>query len=631
MEKLLARRDLQFVLYEWLQVQTLTQRARFSEHNRETFDAAIDTCEQIALDHFYPINKELDANEPTFDGKTVWTPPSLKLALKQFVDAGLMAAGHDFEWGGMQLPHVVEKACFAFFKAASASASSYPFLTIANANLLLHYGTEQQISRFAKPMLAGRFFGTMCLSEPQAGSSLSDIRTKAVLQADGTYRLFGNKMWISAGEHELSENIVHLVLAKIADEHGAVSPGVKNISLFLVPKYLLNDEGAIGERNDVSLAGLNHKMGYRGTTNCLLNFGEGQYKPEGAAGAIGQLVGQINQGLHCMFLMMNEARIGVGLGAVMLGYAGYLHSLDYARNRPQGRAPANKDPNTKQLSIIKHADVRRMLLAQKSYVEGGLGLALYCARLVDEWKTADTAVERQDAFELLELLTPVAKSWPSQWCLEANSLAIQVHGGYGYTRDYNVEQYYRDNRLNPIHEGTHGIQGLDLLGRKVKSNGGKTIARLIAMIDSTADRVEQTAAHAQCTWHQSDGAAQSFVNGANLLRLQMQRIPRLLTTLNEAGDIDLSLANASVFLEAFGHMVVGWIWLEQALAAQQAQRLLGALTEEQLKDQAENNFYNGKRQAAQYFLNWELTKVAPMLDLLTSLDNTTLAMQDTWF
>jgi alkylation response protein AidB-like acyl-CoA dehydrogenase len=631
MEKLLARRDLQFVLYEWLQVQTLTKRARFSEHNRETFDAAIDTCEQIALDHFYPINKELDANEPSFDGKTVWTPPSLKLALKQFVDAGLMAAGQDFEWGGMQLPHVVEKACFAFFKAASASASSYPFLTIANANLLLHYGTELQIKQFAKPMLAGRYFGTMCLSEPQAGSSLSDIRTKAVLQPDGTYRLFGNKMWISAGEHELSENIVHLVLAKITDQNGVVNPGVKNISLFLVPKYLVRDDGTVGEHNDVSLAGLNHKMGYRGTTNCLLNFGEGQYKPAGASGAVGQLVGQVNQGLHCMFLMMNEARIGVGLGAVMLGYAGYLHCLDYARNRPQGRAPANKDPNTAQLSIVKHADVRRMLLAQKSYVEGGLGLALYCARLVDEWKTADTPEQRQDAFELLELLTPVAKSWPSQWCLEANSLAIQVHGGYGYTRDYNVEQYYRDNRLNPIHEGTHGIQGLDLLGRKVKSNGGKAIARLIAMISATAERVEHTATQPQCAWHQSDSGARPIVNGAHLLRAQMQRIPALLRTLDESGDVDLSLANASVFLEAFGHMVVSWIWLEQALVAEQAQRLLEVDKNAQNKDQSESNFYNGKRQAVQYFLNWELTKVAPMLDLLNALDNTTLAMQDAWF
>ena len=314
----------------------------------------------------------------------------------------------------------------------------------------------------------------MCLSEPQAGSSLSDIVTRAT--PDGSdfetdpfgprYRLRGNKMWISNGEHELAENIVHLVLAKIPGPDGQLVPGTRGISLFVVPKKLVDAGGALtGERNDVALAGLNHKLGYRGIPNTLLNFGEGRYPVRGAAGAIGYLVGRPGEGLRCMFHMMNEARIGVGLGATMLGYAGYEASLEYARGRPQGRAigPSGKDATQPQVPIIRHADVKRMLLAQKAYCEGALALDLYCARLVDEQHTAAPEAAAEAGL-LLEMLTPIAKSWPSEWCLEANSLAIQVLGGYGYTRDYPVEQYWRDNRLNMIHEGTHGIQALDLLG-----------------------------------------------------------------------------------------------------------------------------------------------------------------------
>ncbi len=276
-------------------------------------------------------------------------------------------------------------------------------------------------------------------------------------------------MWISGGEHELTDNIVHLVLARIP----GAPPGVKGISLFVVPRRLVAADGTPGERNDVALAGLNHKMGYRGTVNTLLSFGEGRFRPDGRPGAVGYLVGEPHQGLARMFHMMNEARIGIGLGAVALGYTGYLESLEYARNRPQGRPVDARDPVAAPVAIIEHADVRRMLLAQKAYVEAGLALSLYCARLVDERNTAPDATARRRAGLLLDLLTPIAKSWPSQWCLAANDLAIQVLGGSGYTRDFPVEQLYRDNRLNPIHEGTHGIQALDLLGRRVALVGGR--------------------------------------------------------------------------------------------------------------------------------------------------------------
>ena len=282
---------------------------------------------------------------------------------------------------------------------------------------------------------------------------MADVTTRAERQPDGSYRLFGNKMWISGGEHDLSENIVHLVLARVA----GAAEGVKGLSLFIVPKVLPD-----GTRNDVTLAGLNHKMGFRGTTNTMLNFGE-------TSGAVGDLIGEEGRGLSYMFHMMNEARIGVGVGAMALGYTGYLKSVKYAKERIQGRLPGRSGA---PVAIAEHADVKRMLLAQKSYVEGALALSLYCSLLVDEEKTADTQERREAAHLLLDVLTPIAKSWPSQWCLAANDLAIQVHGGYGYTREYDVEQHYRDNRLNPIHEGTHGIQGQDLLGRKVIMNQG---------------------------------------------------------------------------------------------------------------------------------------------------------------
>ena len=594
---LLSRRDLDFLLYEWLDVEQLTKRARFADHSRETFDAVLDLAAKVAAEQFAPHNKTADANEPTFDGERVHLIPEVKQALDAFTQTGLLAAGFDYEVGGMQLPQVVALATLAWFQAANVGTGAYPFLTIGNANLLLAHGSPEMVDTFVRPMVEGRYFGTMCLSEPQAGSSLSDITTKAEPCDDGTYRVFGNKMWISAGDHELSENIVHLVLARIPGS----PPGVKGISLFVVPKFLVGEEGRRGERNDVVLAGLNHKMGYRGTLNTLLNFGEGVHTPRGLAGAVGYLVGEPNRGLAYMFHMMNEARVGVGGGATALGYTGYLKSVRYARERAQGRPVAGKDPAVPQVPIVEHADVRRMLLAQKAYAEGAMALILYCAKLVDDEKTAESDADRAAAHLLLDTLTPIAKSWPSQWCLEANSLAIQVHGGYGYTREYDVEQHYRDNRLNPIHEGTHGIQALDLLGRKVVMNNGAGLLRLSAVIGETAARAGAVG-----------GEAAEF---AAALQAAVERVGQVTMTLWGPGDIDLALANASVYLEAVGHVVVAWLWLEQYLAAAG-------------KD---GGFYDGKRQAARYFFRWELPRTGPQLDLLESLDRTTLDMRDEWF
>jgi butyryl-CoA dehydrogenase len=600
--QLLSRRDLDFLLYEWLDVELLTKRERFADHSRETFDAVLELSERIATRHFAPHNKKADAQEPTFDGERVTMIPEVAEALAVFAEAGLTGSNLDYEIGGMQLPGVISSACFAWFQAANVGSSSYPFLTIGNANLIVAHGSQAQIDTYVKPMVEGRFFGTMCLSEPQAGSSLSDITTRAEPhlvdgQPDGTYRLTGNKMWISGGEHELSENIVHLVLAKIPGG----PPGVKGISLFIVPKVLVNDDGSLGERNDVVLAGLNHKMGYRGTTNTMLNFGEGKHRPGGEAGAVGYLVGEEHRGLSYMFHMMNEARIGVGSGAMALGYTGYLKSLDYARTRPQGRPITAKDPASPQVPIIEHADVKRMLLAQKSYVEGSLALILYCARLLDDERTADTVEQRRTAHLLLEMLTPIAKSWPSQWCLEANSLAIQVLGGYGYTREYDVEQHYRDNRLNPIHEGTHGIQGMDLLGRKVVMQGGAGLKLLAETIGATLARAADVGGEA--------------AEMGTALQLAVARTAEVTMTLWGTGDPETALANASIYLEAVGHVVMAWMWLEQRLVA----------------GEQEGSFYAGKRAAARYFFRYELPKAGPQFDLLESLDRTTVEMSPTWF
>ena len=597
---LLSRRDIDFLLYEWLGVDELTKRARFADHSRETFDGVLDLCEELATRYFAPHNKTSDANEPTFDGTRVTMIPEVKAALDAFAKADLIGMSMDHELGGAQLPVCVAQAGFGWMGAANVSTSGYVMLTIANANLLAEFGTAEQVEAYVKPMLAGRFTGTMALSETQAGSSLADITTRAEPRDDGTHRLFGSKMWISGAEHDMSDNIVNLVLAKIPGGPA----GTKGISLFIVPKFLPGSNGPsglVGERNDVALAGLNHKMGQRGITNTVLNLGDGTFQPGGEPGAVGYLVGEPHRGLTYMFHMMNEARLGVGMAAVSLGYTGYLKSLQYARERPQGRSVTAKDPATPQIPIVQHADVKRMLLAQKAYVEGGLALAFYCARLIDVAHTAESAEEAEHATLLLDILTPVAKSWPSQWCVEANSLAIQVHGGYGYTREYDVEQHYRDNRLNPIHEGTHGIQSLDLLGRKVTQRGGASLTELGKHVNGTVERA--TAAG-------GDAAAL-----AGELNASWHRLVAVTAGMFASGDAEAALANSVVYLEAFGHVVVAWVWLEQFLAT----------------EGLDGDFYDGKRQAAKYFFRYELPKTAPQLDLLESLDRTTLEMRDSWF
>lgn len=581
------RRDMDFLLHDVLDLDGLFARPRYADHDRASVAAMLDTAEKMAADHFLPHAARLDANEPSFDGEKVHIIPEVKQALDAYCAAGFMSAHADYEWGGMQLPHTVSMAVSAFFSAANISTVGYPFLTRAAANVIAKFGTDAQKETYLRPMLEGRFFGTMALTEPGAGSGLADLKTAAVAAESGTYRITGNKIFISAGEHDLSDNIVHLVLARIK---GAPA-GVRGISLFIVPKVLPD-----GTRNDVRLAGLIHKMGYRGTTSTMLNFGEG-------GGATGYLVGEAHRGLGYMFHMMNEARVGVGLGAAVIGYAGYRVALDYAKTRLQGRPPQAKDPSLPPVPIIEHADVKRMLLASKAYVEGGLALCLLGSRLVDDSETAPTPEARNRAFQLLDLLTPMIKSWPSQYGLLANDLAIQVHGGYGYTREYPVERLYRDNRLNPIHEGTFGIQSLDLLGRKVLGDQGKALSLLAEEIFATINAAPPTLA-------EEAGA----LGGALAL---VSETVAVLGRAAAGNQLDQALANSAVFLELLGHVVVAWLWLRMAIAAEAA---LPRATGEAAA------FFEGKRRACRYFFRWELPKIRPQAALLQSLDQTCAEM-----
>lgn len=583
---LIPRQEIEFQLYENLDTLSLLKRSRFMEHNEHTFSAVLDTAEKIATDCFLPHNHLADQNEPTFDGQKVAMLPAVKIAYQAFADAGFIAARYDFDEGGMQLPESVMTACSGYFMAANPSSTAYPFLTTAAANVIKHFASADLKARYLEPMLAGSYSGTMALTEPHAGSSLAEITTSATLHADGTYRIKGAKLYISGGDHELTENIVHLVLAKIP---GGPS-GVKGISLFIVPKYRGDGDNRV--KNDVVLAGLIHKLGYRGTTSTALTFGE-------QGDCHGYLVGEPHKGLQYMFMMMNEARVGVGYGAAMIGYRGFQYSLEYAKERLQGGK-----------AIVEHGDVKRMLLAQKAYTEGAIALCFYGARLVDDIHTAD-AEQARNAAELLDLLTPVIKAWPSEYGPKANDLGIQVLGGAGYTREYYAEQFWRDNRLNPIHEGTNGIQALDLLGRKLWQNKQQGLAQLFALVQTdcaiASGPVGQQAA--ECISHYlAQMPALIDCLGADLQSKECQA---------------LQLANAECFMKVFSGVILAWQWLRQINTAEQ--RLGTDLTSEKA------DYYLGKCQAGQYFVRWELPQIAPYITLLQNRDDSCHKMRTNWF
>lgn len=660
---LLASRDLGFLLYEWLDVLALCRRARFDAHDRGRFDAVLGQAAQLARDHLAPVNRALDEKEPRLTEEGVQLPPELYGVMRAMRQSGLLAMSHDQALGGLQLPVSIEKAAAAWFYAGNAAATAYLFPARAGSRLLQRHAGPGLAAAWLPKLLRGDATCTFCVSEPQAGSSLSDIRTRAVRQADGTFRLYGNKMWVVGGEHALTDNIVHLVLARIEHEDGSIDTGTDGLSLFLAPRFLPAGEdggaalAATGEsgcdaqgvqdagpggldaaglgrhagqmsaaegaglagaaaggdasgrvHNDIAATGLYPQMGQRGATSCLLSFGEGYFRPGGQAGALAWLVGEENCGMRLVNEASPEIQIDVGMSAVALGYAGYLQALDYARERHQGRVPGMPVVGSAQIPIIGHADVRRTLLYQKAYVEGGLALGLWCARLMDEADTAETSTERARARDLLLLLAPVAKSWSAHNGLIANSLAIQVLGCYGYTRDYPVEQLYRDNRFNAIQERTHGILALELMRDYLLRDDFRGFQRFIHEVEQTLER------------------ASARVGDVRHMAVQLQKYAErfgwIINRIRQEPEVARQLANASIFIEALGHFAIGWVWLEQALVAEVA--YLSAYG-------AERNFYAGKCQTARFFFQHDLPRIETQLALLEQMDLCTMEMQPGWF
>jgi len=597
---ILSERDLEFMLYELFDAEGLTQRPRYSDHSRETFTAALQTSKAVAEKFLLPMRQKADNNQPTFDGEKVHMIPEIKTAVDAVVESGLASATADFELGGMQLPGIVANAVSAYLSAAGGVAMGYTALTNANSNLIQAHGSPGQIEKWVVPMREGRFAGTMAMTEPGAGSGLADLTTTAIKNADGDYRLSGSKIFISGGDHDLNENIVHLVLARVK----GAPKGVKGISLFIVPKFLVNEDGSLGERNEVALAGLFHKMGGRAQTSTALSFGEKD-------GAVAYLVGEENRGLGYMFHMMNEARIMVGTSGAVTALTGYQYSLDYAKERPQGRLLAEKDPSSPPVNIIKHPDIRRMLLAQKAYSEGAYALCLLGAQLEDDSRTAPDENERKAAHTLLDFLTPIIKTWPSEYGPKANHFAIQVLGGHGYINEHPVEQLYRDNRLNPIHEGTTGIQSLDLLGRKVPM---KDFAGYSACLNEMAKTIK-IAKQSEALNGYADELADAIVT--------LKKTTETVLGATQSMNIDAAFSNSVKYLELFGNVVIAWLWLKQGIVADQALA--------QQPHESDENFYKGKLQALQYFFRAELPEIYQWAKLVSDLDTTNYDMQEEWF
>ena len=597
-EKFVSKRNLDFLLYEVQGVERLSSLPYFADHTRETYDLVVDTALKLARNLIYPYLREMDEKAPFLEDGQVKVHPIVKTMMKEWGEGGWISSSMPYEVGGQQLPVTMHMACNYVFGAANFPATGYPGLTTGAAHLILSFGANELAETYVPRMLGGEWQGTMALTEPQAGSSLSDITTGAVPTDQGYYKIRGQKIFISAGDHDGVENVVHMMLAKIK----GAPPGVKGISLFLVPKKRLASDGTL-EPNDVTVATVYHKLGYRGCPITQLSMGEND-------DCRGYLVGEAHKGLSYMFQMMNEARLGVGMQATAIGSAAYYASLEYARERPQGRRLSSKDPTLPQIPIVEHADVRRMLLFQRAVTEGSLSLILQCCMYTDLAKT-DDAEQKERYGLLLDLLTPVAKTYPSENGIISVSQGLQILGGYGYCQEFPLEQYYRDIRIHPIHEGTTGIQALDLLGRKVVMKNGQAMRLYVEEVQATIQAAMPYEELQQCAERLKEA----------LEKLQSVTMHRVQIALQ--GDVEKFLADATLYLELFGIIAVAWQWLVQGIAAQKG-------LETDCSD-LDKRFYEGKLHTMRYFFHYEIPKTYGLAARLMESDGLTVDMSSAVF
>jgi len=596
--KFVSERNIKFLLYEVFDVESLTKYEYYSEHNRKMFDMVLKAAVKLGQDLLFPIFEEMDRNQPELVNGEVKVHPSVKTIMQEFGEGGWISSRVPFDQDGEQLPSMVADICEFIFAAANYSAHAYPGLTFGASHLIESFGDKKLYDTYVPRMRAGDWQGTMALTEPEAGSSLADITTMAEPTAEGYYRIKGQKIFISAGDHDGVENVVHLMLAKI---EGAPA-GVKGISLFVVPKKRIDANGDLVS-NDVAASGVYHKLGYRGCPIVQLSIGDKN-------DCRGWLVGEPHKGLRYMFQMMNEARIGVGMGAAAMATAAYYASLDYSKTRLQGRKLSHKDPNLPPVAIIEHADVKRMLLFQRAVIEGAQSLLMQCSKFVDFQKVL--AGEAKEKYHLLlEILTPVAKSYPSEMGIQSISQGLQCLGGSGYCDDYPLEQYYRDCRIHPIHEGTTGIQGMDLLGRKVIMQNGQALLLYISEV------------HAAIAAARRFAALEKFADELNDSLTTLQKVTQHLIAIAGQDGPEVFLADATLYLELFGIVTIAWQWLLQGIAVQKA--LINGAKKKDL------NFYEGKMFTLRFFFAYELPKTLGLAKRLMDDDRVTVEMQKEHF
>lgn len=593
---LLSDRNVDFLLYEVLGAERLCELAAFREHGRETFDLFLAGARRMARQVLLPSYRRMDAQAPELRDGRVRVHPLMKEIYPQLVSLGLVNATRPASVGGQQMPITVAALAAAYLMAGNGSAFGFVGLTSAAAHLMEAFGSDWLKAEFMSRLYAGEWTGTMALTEPHAGSSLADVTTRATPTGGGYHLIQGAKIFISGADHDLTENVVQMTLARI----DGAPPGIKGISLFAIPNRRF--EGGRLVPNDVHVAGAVHKLGARGIPSLILSFGE-------QGDCRGWLVGERERGIAHMFQMMNEARIMVGMGGVATASVAYHEALAYARTRPQGRAAGARDPQKPQVAILEHPDVRRMLLRQKAIVEGGLALLATTAQQADLAAHADDEPSRRRAALLLDLLTPVAKSFPAEWGFESNVLAMQVHGGYGYSSEYLPEAWLRDQKLNSIHEGTTGIQGLDLLGRKAVAEGGAALGILSEEIARAVKRAR------------SAGVDEAWCKRLDEAMTSLVEVTQHLGAKGMAGDVEGMLLHSADYLCLVCVVTVAWQWLLQAAVAREA---LDA-------GRGPADFYQGKLAAAQYWLSSELPRAKLFAELCRSGEDSYARMKSDWF